>query len=87
MKNYGSCGINCESCNHKIDKECKGCKEMKGNPFWGECDWYVCSHEKGFEHCCCCSDFACDRLVEAVCGEGATDAINNLKELHKSHTN
>ncbi len=86
MKNLGSCGIDCDSCQHKIENTCEGCYVIKGMPFWGECEWYKCSHEKGFDHCCCCETFPCDKLVEAVCGEGVSEAIDNLRQLHSTHT-
>ena len=89
MKNLGTCGINCDKCKFKLDGSCGGCFVIKGKPFWGVCEWYACAHSKGFDYCCCCEIFPCDRMKEALIGEGgekvAMEAINDLKELHKTH--
>jgi len=85
-KNLGACGIDCNSCKFKLDNSCGGCSAVNGKPFWGECDWYACANSKGFDHCCCCETFPCDRMREALVGEGgAEEALANLRELHKTH--
>ena len=85
MPLFGTCGINCDTCKFKLDGACAGCAAIKGHPHWGECEWYHCAHEKGIDYCCCCAAFPCKELVEAVTGEGAPEAIDNLRALHLSH--
>ena len=46
MANYSICGIDCDSCRFKTEQNCKGCKTIKGNVFWGECDLYKCNSQK-----------------------------------------
>ena len=89
MENLGACGINCDTCNFKLDAACKGCSVIQGKPVWGECEWYSCARSKGLTHCCCCNVFPCEAMKEALikgCGEsGANEAINNLIKLHNNH--
>ena len=33
MSNYGSCGIDCDSCRFKTEQNCTGCHVHKGQPF------------------------------------------------------
>lgn len=86
MKNLGACGIDCNTCKFKLEGNCGGCNEIKGKPFWGECEWYSCSHGKGHENCGCCKTFPCDKLTEALKNEGANQAIDNLKEYVATHS-
>ena len=46
MANYSICGIDCDLCKFKKEQNCKGCKTIKGNVFWGECDLYKCNSQK-----------------------------------------
>ena len=62
------CGTVCSDCAwFKGEKEpaCPGCFEMKGKPFWGECNLYPCIEEHEVEHCGICSEFPCDLFIEA----------------------
>ena len=43
---------------------CKGCKEIKGKPFWGTCLNYVCTQEHNAKHCGACGEFPCDKFVK-----------------------
>jgi hypothetical protein len=80
MKNIGCCGINCDGCKSKLASECKGCKETKGNVFWGECQLYFCCKSKSIDNCGKSDSFPCAKLKDALNGEGANDALENLKE-------
>ena len=93
MTNLGACGCNCDICKFHIDNTCGGCSATKGKPFYSKagetCDWYKCAHSKSISHCCCCNVFPCNEMKQALINEGeeagAAEALNNLKELHKTH--
>ena len=80
MANYSICGIDCDICKYKEEKECKGCRICEGKIFWGECDLYECCTSKGLEHCGLCSDFPCTMLQEWSASENP-ERIDNLKKL------
>lgn len=42
---------------------CNGCTQVKGNPFWGECQTYSCAKNQGVEHCGLCQDFPCKEYM------------------------
>lgn len=78
---YGKCGIDCDKCKFKADGTCKGCNEIRGKVFWGDCEWYACCTDKKHDHCGQCEEFPCARLVGALKGENAIDAIDNLRKF------
>lgn len=80
MASYSVCGIDCDSCKFKDEQSCKGCKEIKGKVFWGECELYQCNKEKEQEHCGKCEQFPCDKLKEWAASENP-ERIDNLKSL------
>lgn len=82
MANYSVCGIDCDTCKFKAEQNCEGCQLLKGKVFWGECELYKCSSEKGHEHCGMCSDFPCSKLQEWASSENP-ERIDNLKSLMK----
>jgi len=61
-----ACGLVCSEC-HFFRKECSGCYEVEGAPFWakdisenGKCPLYECSViQKGFKSCGQCSELPC----------------------------
>lgn len=64
---FSGCGIVCSDCEWykgEKDTECLGCPEVKGRPFWGECQTYACVEEHGVRHCGLCEEFPCDKFVE-----------------------
>ena len=70
-KNYAPvCGIYCGDCEY-LGKQCKGCGNVKGKPFWtaqvpgGICPIYdCCINQKQIEHCGMCDDLPCDIFLE-----------------------
>ena len=58
------CGAYCGACEWKDKMGCKGCRESKGNLFWGTCDKAECCVGKGLEHCGYCPDMPCQKLLE-----------------------
>ena len=84
MSNYGSCGIDCDSCRFKTEQNCTGCHVHKGQPFWGTCEIYACAASQVLPHCGKCGDFPCEKLIEAHKGEnpdGNGIEIDNLRKL------
>lgn len=80
MTAYSVCGIDCDSCKFKSKQNCKGCRQVKGNVFWGSCDLYQCNAEKSQEHCGECKQFPCDKLKEWASSENP-ERIDNLRKL------
>ena len=80
MANYSICGIDCDVCKFAKEQGCKGCKEIKGKVFWGECELYQCNAQKKQEHCGKCKDFPCEKLKEWATSENP-ERIDNLKTL------
>ena len=80
MKNHSSCGINCDTCQVGKERNCPGCKAIKGEVFWGKCDLYHCSAEKGLSHCGKCERFPCETLKEWAKTENP-ERIDNLRKL------
>ena len=62
----GKCGTDCATCSFKEKTNCKGCLEMDGILFWGECDIYKCAKHKGFEHCGMCDKLPCGELTHYI---------------------
>lgn len=84
MANYSICGIDCDACKFKTEQNCKGCKEIEGKVFWGTCELYACAASKELPHCGKCSNFPCQKLIEAHNGEnpdGNGVEIENLKKM------
>lgn len=61
------CGCICNECPYYL-KECKGCPEIQGRPFWLEytgeerCGIYQCCvEEKKLPHCGRCEELPCKR--------------------------
>lgn len=80
MTDYSVCGIDCDSCKFKVEKNCNGCKKIKGKVFWGDCELYQCNKEKEQEHCGKCTQFPCDKLKEWASSENS-ERIDNLRKL------
>lgn len=74
----GHCGTLCNECSYKEKFDCKGCIEMKGKLFWGECDIYNCSNKKGFKHCGYCSQLPCENLKNYIKNGHNTNRMSNL---------
>jgi len=67
VEDFSPCGIVCDDCawfKGERDTLCEGCSELKGEPFWGECETYSCTEERGVEHCGGCDDFPCVDFME-----------------------
>ncbi len=62
----GKCGTDCGQCGFKEKMNCKGCLEVDGKPFWGECDIYRCASENGLAHCGQCAKLPCEELREYI---------------------
>ncbi|MGN1116993.1 MAG: DUF3795 domain-containing protein [Acutalibacteraceae bacterium] len=80
MNNFSVCGIDCDACRFKTEKNCPGCKKLGGKVFWGECELYKCNKQKGQEHCGKCKQFPCDKLKEWASSENP-ERIDNLRKL------
>jgi hypothetical protein len=60
------CGHVCDIClsyQGKDDRQCSGCLDTKGKPWWGGCKLFECAGRKGVNHCGVCSEFPCDIQV------------------------
>jgi len=57
------CGSYCGECQYHQKGVCKGCGDVKGKPFWGECRFYPCAAEKKIEHCGLCGEFPCEYFL------------------------
>ncbi len=62
------CGTSCNTCDHH-KKECPGCDETKGKPFWtafigiDRCAIYdCCVNDRKLPHCGKCPDLMCERF-------------------------
>lgn len=60
-----NCGLLCDECNF-YQKECLGCYQVKGGPFWSHdlpekiCPLFDCSiNNKKFKNCGDCTDLPC----------------------------
>ncbi len=82
MSNYSLCGIDCNICKFKVEKNCLGCKLNQGKIFWGECDLFKCCNSKKQEHCGHCEQFPCTKLQEWSTNENP-ERIDNLRNLIK----
>ena len=69
MKVQSYCGLLCDGCSYKESHGCRGCIELKGNPFWGQCDVAKCCIAKGYAHCGECPDLPCEDLKGMSCGD------------------
>lgn len=56
------CGIDCETCEYRVQMSCSGCRAAEGKLFWGECDVAKCCVGKSLEHCGQCQEFPCKTL-------------------------
>lgn len=77
------CGYSCSDCDHH-GKECKGCKETQGIPFWtafigiDRCAIYdCCNNERKLPHCGKCPDLMCSRFDRIRDTPGITEAEAN----------
>lgn len=80
MANYSVCGIDCDICKFKVEQGCKGCKNIQGNVFWGDCELYQCNESRKQSHCGQCPDFPCKTLKEWAASENP-ERIDNLRKL------
>lgn len=80
MANYSACGIDCDVCKFQAEQGCRGCKNMQGKVFWGECELYRCNQNKKQPHCGQCADFPCEKLKEWASSENP-ERIDNLRKL------
>ena len=86
------CGLNCQEC-YAFQKECAGCEEIYGKPFWTEhiggrqCPIYQCCHEKTFENCGKCIEMPCKKWVDlkdpSISDEEHLDSIKKRVSLLK----
>lgn len=83
MMNYSVCGIDCDSCKFKNEQNCKGCRQIEGKVFWGNCELYRCNAEKSQNNCGECKQFPCDKLKEWASTENP-ERIDNLRKLNNS---
>ena len=74
----GKCGTDCATCSFKEKTNCKGCLEMDGILFWGECDIYKCAANKGFHHCGDCQELPCKDLIRFIENGHNPDRLTNL---------
>lgn len=80
MAEYGLCGLDCGACDYKKQGQCQGCLAMKGTSYFGECQWYHCCKEHGYENCGECEKYPCIYLYEALEMVNGLGAIHNLKK-------
>ncbi|MDO9326640.1 MAG: DUF3795 domain-containing protein [Methanoregula sp.] len=84
------CGYSCSDCEH-VGKDCAGCNETKGKPFWNAfvnincCPVYdCCVNEKGLPHCGKCPDLVCERFTRfkdpGMSEEVATAALLRMEQ-------
>ncbi|MDS1028883.1 DUF3795 domain-containing protein [Bacillota bacterium LX-D] len=63
------CGLCCNEC-YAFQKECPGCEEVCGKPFWTEyiggepCPVYKCCEEKAFQNCGKCNELPCKKWYD-----------------------
>lgn len=76
----GKCGTYCNTCGFREEFKCKGCSEVEGKPFWGECSIYQCATDKGFKHCGDCSKLPCHELQDFIENGHNPDRLSNLKK-------
>ncbi len=83
-KRLSRCGIDCSTCNYRVEHNCNKCHEQEGELFWGSCPLARCSIEKNIRDCSLCSAFVCDLLYTMSYDEENGDQgkrIENLKAL------
>lgn len=83
----GKCGTDCSTCSFKEKSNCKGCIEMDGKLFWGECDIHKCAKSKGFEHCGMCDKLPCLELTHYIETGHNPNRLKNLKKWKEEATN
>ena len=74
----GKCGTDCNACQFKEEFNCGGCDKQKGKIFWGECDIFKCSFDKGFEHCGQCKELPCKELMDFIENGHNPERLTNL---------
>jgi len=60
------CGHACDICpsyKGESGRQCSGCLDSKGEPWWGKCRLFECASTKGVRHCGMCDEFPCDLQV------------------------
>ena len=62
------CGLVCSECAYH-PKECGGCREVEGRPFWVDpgstgCELYQCSIDKQYDSCGDCAELPCKQFRE-----------------------
>jgi len=82
----GKCGTDCGTCQFKDRFHCAGCHEQGGEPFWGNCEIYVCAASKGLAHCGMCENLPCDRLIEFIENGHNPDRMTNLNKWKHEKT-
>ncbi len=82
--NLSTCGIDCDLCPVREEKNCPGCRAHQGKPFWGNCELYACAAEKQLLHCGFCADFPCKKLTAAH-EEHSCDGIDVLQKIMEDH--
>lgn len=86
------CGINCSEC-YAYTKECAGCEEVSGKPFWtghiggGPCPVYKCCGDKEYTNCGKCSQLPCKEWIDlkdpSLSDEEHMESINKRVKLLK----
>ncbi len=79
MKNMAICGIDCDKCEYRKPKSCRGCREMAGDMFWGTCDLAKCCIKKALDNCGQCSEFPC-KILQEYAGAKNPERIQNLRD-------
>jgi len=83
------CGYSCSCCEH-LGRECPGCTETAGKPFWTAyvdietCPIYECCvTERKFPHCGRCPDLMCERFTRFkdpdMTEEQARDVLSRME--------
>lgn len=79
MIHESRCGSRCNACLRRASVECKGCTNMLGTFWGGECKVKKCCEYNKFEHCGQCPKFPCALLL----GDGNYDPTEKIRQLRK----
>lgn len=73
MMKIPPCGSYCKNCLYFKRKECSGCVETNGKPFYIDqtekdiCPVWECAIGRKVKHCGECDDFPCDMYLDWYC--------------------
>lgn len=77
------CGLDCQACDWREAKNCGGCKETKGEPFYGSCRLATCVKKNGFADCSYCPNLPCPLLTEFSFDKKHGDSGQRIEILKK----